>query len=252
MRDEDIDLVYILKPTDVNPELKWSLRSIERFCTFRKVWAVGHRPSWVQGMDLVHTEQRSTKWKNSTLNLFAACRTEGITERFVLMNDDFVAAHEVHGWEEECNVCLGTIDARIERSASEKPSAWRRGFRYTRALLELMGSKSFLNFEAHFPMVVDKYRFLEVMAHPLLQWFVGQEGMVLQKRSVYRNLTLAEGESPRVIEDVKLREGADLSRPRLRDGWVSFYDGVVDNPSRFPLMNRWLREQFPRKSGFEK
>jgi hypothetical protein len=42
--NNEYDLVYIVKEEEINPELVYSLRSIEKFCTFRKIWIVGHKP----------------------------------------------------------------------------------------------------------------------------------------------------------------------------------------------------------------
>ena len=38
------DLVYILKESEDNPDLVMSLRSIEKFCTYRNVWIIGYKP----------------------------------------------------------------------------------------------------------------------------------------------------------------------------------------------------------------
>ncbi len=251
MRDEDYDLVYILKPSDRNPELRWSLRSVERFCKFRKVWMVGWLPSWVQGVEGVITDQCSSKWKNSTLNAFTACQQHGLSPKFILMNDDFFATRPVENWARTCNVCLGTLDAKIAKHATERHlGKWRMGFRDARALLQLMGSEHFFDFEAHFPMVVDKYRWPQVFDHPLIDWFRTTD-RVLSKRTVYGNMA-HEGPAPRAIQDVKLREGVDLSPQRMSEGWISVFDGVVDNPERFPALARWLRSEFPTKCRFEK
>lgn len=59
--DANYDLVYILKQSDINPDLKFSLRSIEKFCTYRKVWIVGYKPSWIKNVEYLPTVQTGNK-----------------------------------------------------------------------------------------------------------------------------------------------------------------------------------------------
>ncbi len=246
--DANLDLVYILKPTDNNLELRYSLRSIEKFCTFRRVWFVGYQPKWTQGVGFVATEQNGSKYKNSTLNVVTACQCADISSEFVLMNDDFYAVRKVDGWHQTCNVCRGTIDAAIEQyKAERRPSNWMQGFAYTKALLTLLGSKNFYNFEVHMPLIINKQRFLSMLEHPLIEWF-RQTDNVLMKRSLYQNLYCDT--EPRVIEDVKLKKGEDLTWSRLESGWLSVFDGVISN-AEYPLINQYLKTEFPDKSRFE-
>ena len=37
----EYDLVYILKPSEKNIDLRYSLRSVARFCNYRQIWFVG-------------------------------------------------------------------------------------------------------------------------------------------------------------------------------------------------------------------
>ena len=246
--DANIDLVYILKPTDNNLELRYSLRSIEKFCTFRRVWFVGYQPKWTQGVGFVATEQNGSKYKNSTLNVVTACQTDGISSDFVLMNDDFFALRKVSSWRDTCNVCRGTIDEAIEQDGAERrPSNWMQGFAYTKALLTLLGCKLFYNYEVHMPMIINKRKFLAMLERPLIEWF-RQTDNVLMKRSLYQNLYCDT--VPHVIEDVKLKKDEDLTRSRLESGWLSVYDGVINQP-QYPLINQYLRTEFPDKSRFE-
>ena len=252
MRDEAYDLVYILKPSHTNPDLRYSLRSVEKFCTFNKVWFIGFKPDWTTNVEFVPTEQNSTKWKNSTLNVLTACKTRDISNNFILMNDDFFALRPMHDWEHELNLSTGTIAFMIEKHRLEKrKSVWTEGFRYAQSLLNLLDCPYSYSFEAHLPMIINRQKFIEVFEHPLLQWFMCSEHVML-KRSLYRNLTMTENTpEPRIIRDVKLRQGEDLSRARLDSGWLSVFDGVTGNRDQYPKLNQYLYANFKNKSRYE-
>ena len=125
------DLVYILKNSEINPDLKYSLRSICKFCTYRNIWFVGYKPSWVKDVQHITTKQTENKWKNSVLNYKTACECPDISENFILMNDDFFAIRQIIDWEKETNKCLGTLDEKIEElSINKNLSRWQNAFIY--------------------------------------------------------------------------------------------------------------------------
>lgn len=40
-----MDLVYIVKNSEVNEDLRYSLRSVAKFVPHNKIWIVGYKPS---------------------------------------------------------------------------------------------------------------------------------------------------------------------------------------------------------------
>ncbi len=252
MNDNDYDLVYILKADEKNTDLKYSLRSVSRFCRFRNIWFVGYQPSWTQNVKFLPTVQTSTKWKNSTLNVLTACQCDEISNEFILMNDDFVALREVNNWRTTLNLCLGTIEEKIQSFKDKKNSQWREGFKFAQALLILMHSPTFINYEVHAPMIINRHRFLEVYEHSLLKWFRGTSD-VLMKRTIYSNMAHdPDLPEPRKIRDVKISADRDLVWSDLKEGWLSVFDNVIGNGSEYPLLNQYLRTEFPNRCQFEK
>jgi hypothetical protein len=250
--DKKYDLVYILKESDDNPDLIMSLRSIEKYCTFRKIWVVGYKPSWLQNVEYIPTSQDGNKWDNSCTNWLAACKNKNISEDFILMNDDFFALQPIYNWKTNLNIALGQFDAEAKKYKNTKFSKWQGGFVYGAELLDELGCKSRLNYEAHTPIMINKKKYLEMMKIPAIKEYMKTK-KVLHKRSIYKNLYPdSEVGSPRIIRDVKMRLHCDLLSLWLMDSWLSVFDDVVTNNKRFPKVNYFLNKMFPNKSMFEK
>ena len=250
--DMAYDLVYILKEDNHNPDLVMSLRSIEKFCTYRKVWVIGYKPSWLKNVNYLPTEQTGNKWKNSCLNWKTACECPDISDNFILMNDDFIALRPIHRWEEELNVCLGTVGDEADRwSKKAKPSRWQNGFIYAKDLLRLCHARSDYNFESHMPIIINKENYLKFLELKPIREFL-ETPKVLHKRSIYKNLFPTENVSlPHKIKDVKILLGYDLTDGYLKENWLSVFDDVIGNTLKFPKVNKFLNLMFPEKSKFE-
>jgi hypothetical protein len=246
----DIDLVYIVRRGQMNIDLRYSLRSVTKFCNYRNIWIVGFKPDWVQNVKYIPTEQNADKWKNSIINYKAACKAPGISENFVLMNDDFFAIRPITDWNYETNVCLGRLEEFVTKFSSiAKKSKWQWGFTYAVELLSELAIASSWNYEAHTPMMINKQNFLKMLSLPKIQRFQ-ETKKVLHKRSLYKNL-YPDANNPRYISDVKLPLHKDLTLEYLKENWISTYDNTLRNPS-FPLINKLLLKMFDRPCKYEK
>lgn len=249
--NKEYDLVYIVKEAENNVDLKYSLRSVAKFCTFRKIWIVGYKPSWVKNVGYIKTLQKGNKWKNSMLNYEQACKCPDISDNFVLMNDDFFAIRQIVDWRQETNKCLGTIPEKIAALSSKKAlSRWQSAFIYAREILQKLNCKSDYNYEAHIPMIINKQNFITMLNMPIMQDFQKTD-KVLHKRSLYKNIFPDTTIPPKKIVDVKLELQKDLSSISLDENWVSVYDYVIDNCRRYPQINKLLRTLFADKCEFE-
>lgn len=245
------DLVYILKAQENNVDLKYSLRSICKFCTFRNIWFVGYKPSWTKNVNFIQTYQNEGKWKNSMINYLAACNCPDISENFILMNDDFFAIKRIDDWKQELNVCLGTLEEEHEKYKSiEKRSRWQYAFEYAIDLLDELNCTSHYNYETHLPIIINKQKFIEIMNLPELVAFQ-ETPKVLHKRSVYKNLFNDNTEPARIIKDVKVELDKDLTDDFLQEKWLSVFDNVIGDIKRFPRMNQYLGAMFSNKCKFE-
>lgn len=250
--DLDIDLVYILKASENNPDIRISLRSIEKFCTFRNVWIVGYKPSWITNVKYLHTVQDGDKWKNSMINYMAACNCDAISNNFVLMNDDFFALKPIVNWRESLNLCLGKLEDEVRKNRNNiKKSRWKYGFDYAVDILNQLNCKRHFNYETHLPIVINKRRFKKMMNVPLIKEFTATR-KVFHKRSIFKNLyNDTELPNPRKIDDVKITLNVDLSDVWLKESWLSVFDDVVGDFKKYPKLNQFLNSMFPDKSKFE-
>ena len=252
--DKQYDLVYILKEAESNPDLVMSLRSIEKFCTYRKVWVIGFKPSWLKNVNYLPTDQSTgTKWANSCLNWKTACECEDISDNFILMNDDFIALRPIIDWRYSLNVCLGSIQEEAQKySRKAKISRWQNGFISAEELLARCHAKTCYNYEAHVPMIVNKKDYLKFLSMNPIKEFM-QTPKVLHKRTLYKNLFPDIGlPFPHKIKDVKLNLGYDLTDNYFKENWISVFDDVIGNDLKFPKINKFLNKLFSEKSNFEK
>lgn len=251
-QDEKYDLVYILKQSDINPDLKFSLRSIEKFCTYRKVWIVGYKPNWVKNVEYLPTVQSGNKWNNSVTNIIAACNCQEISEDFVLMNDDFFMLKNIVDWRRTFNLCLNTIDEEWKKyEYKAKPSRWQYGFLYAKDLLDKLNCQKRYNYEFHGPIVLNKKKFLDMLEIPEIAEII-QTTKCFHKRSMYKNIYPdLDLPAPRLFADTKLRLGYDLLNMFLHESFISVFDEVVDNDIKYPKLNAFLYRMFPDKSKYE-
>lgn len=88
-----MDVVYILGDGSKadNEEIRYSLRSLERnMLDIGNVYIVGILPDFLQDVRHIPCEDRHEKrWKNAMEKTRLAASTDGITDEFLLMNDDF-------------------------------------------------------------------------------------------------------------------------------------------------------------------
>ena len=245
-----MDLVYIVKDGDYNPDLRYSLRSVEKFVPYDNIWIVGYKPSWVKNVKYLPVVQEpNDKWNNSNRNVIEACKCPDISDNFVLMNDDFFAIKPIKDLEESLNYSLGRLSKSIIRH-SDKTTKYFRAFGQLRVLLAELGIKplEMKDYESHTPIILNKNRFLMMMELDKVKSYINS-GKILHKRSVYKNLFPDIGVRE-YSEDVKIKYDSEVDRKCQVCGWISVYDEQVDNIA-YRKLNRLLQNLFPEKSSYE-
>ena len=244
-----MDLVYIVKESEKNDDLKYSLRSIAKFYPENKIWIVGYKPSWVTNVEYLPVEQSEDKWKNSITNILTACNCKDISDDFILMNDDFFMIEPNVPIVMISNANLGLISKTIKKYKGRR-SSWFDAFSYVYELLKKIGiQEPYYDYEAHLPLEINKKKFLEVMSLPEVQEFI-KTSKVLHKRTLYKNYyrNRKEIELP---ADVKVTRVYDDSLNRVKIcGWLSVYDKQVGN-SKFGSLNTMLRLKFSKPCMYE-
>ena len=92
----ELDLVYILGRGSnwQNNELRYSLRSVEKFVTgIRNVFIIGEKPSFIndQVIHIPYKDVYTNKARNIMAKILRACNDSRMTKNFMLWNDDYFA-----------------------------------------------------------------------------------------------------------------------------------------------------------------
>ena len=212
METKNLSVVYIVRPGEGNPELKYSLRGIQKNLPHKDVWVVGYSPTWLANVNKINVAQSGTVFENSLTNIFTACETKGITSNFVLMHDDF---HIVEPVDRIYLNHLG-VYAPVEGKPINKYAEMHHN---TLELMERMGVENPLNFELHMPFLVNKKKFLSL--RQIVSYDI-KELAKYDKISMYGNLTQPPAIGQQV-SDVKHRNKMD-SMPQ--GSFISTYDNT--------------------------
>lgn len=235
-----MDVVYVVKPSERNEELRYSLRSVAANLTHDRVWLSGYTPTWAANVGSIANDQTTSKHGNALGNLLAACRHPDVSERFVLMNDDFFVTAPV---ETVPTLHRGPIAGVLADYKRQFP----RGSRYTEAMAEtldtlrswsIVGGEP-LSYEMHAPMVIHKAAMIEVIERAR-RCAIDVER--IHNRSLYGNVARLGGEQ---VDDVKVYTRQPISP--LPKPFVSTHDGSF----RAGWIGRVLRSKFREPGPYE-
>ena len=235
-----MDVVYVVKPSERNEELRYSLRSVAANLTHDRVWLSGFTPTWAANVGSIANDQTTSKHGNALGNLLAACRHPDVSERFVLMNDDFFVTAPV---ETVPTLHRGPIAGVLADYKRQFP----RGSRYIEAMAEtldtlrswsIVGGEP-LSYEMHAPMVIHKAAMIEVIERAR-RCAIDVER--IHNRSLYGNVARLGGER---VEDVKVYGLGGYDRPPIP------FLSTSDASFRRGLVGRHLRRMFPDAGAYE-
>ena len=182
-----MDFVYICRSGD-NEELRYSIRSVVHSFPEARIWVVGGKPDWYSG-HYIEVIQSESKYTNALNNLKAVCRSENISDHFVLMNDDFFILKNITSIK---NFHGGSLQDKINKYISiSGHTMYIRKLISTNNKLVSTGINNPLDYELHIPMIMEKNKLQFVLdKYPTFLW-----------RSVYGNLYKIQGD---MAEDVKI------------------------------------------------
>ena len=148
------DVVYFVKDTPINEELKYSVRSLKNF-PHGKVWFYGGCPNNLRPDVHIKIKQTEpTKWANIFMMFKLACSNEEISENFWLFNDDFFIMKPVkHG----PNYYEGDLYKRVVTLEDKHNgiTPYSQQLRYTLQELEALGCET-KNYAVHTPMLINR------------------------------------------------------------------------------------------------
>lgn len=235
----NMDVLYTIKDgREFNEELIYSLRSLINI-PHDRVFIVGGFPSDIKKSEIIHipTEQKSTKWRNSTSNLKTAILDDRLSDDFIYMNDDFFILKPISEPVKELNLHFGTMAAYYDRLAKKHAETpYMRGMLETSNLLINLGIKEPLSYELHIPFVFNKKHLKQMFS------IKGIDNInVLHKRSLYGNLYL---KNSKFHSDVKIHTDKEFDTNKC-DKFLS------TNDLSFIKIRPFLEAQFNKKSKYE-
>jgi hypothetical protein len=161
-----MDYVYICRPGE-NEELRYSIRSVVKNAIYDNIWVVGEKPDWYVG-NFVHVPNTGTKFTN-IYNCFSAITDVGaISDNFVLIEDDMFLVKPIGIMPVYCG---GLMSDRITELKNISPNAkyiniLQLTYKY---IIKFLKVKEPINYEIHFPLVMNKQNLSKSLRHSLFQ-----------------------------------------------------------------------------------
>lgn len=240
MKLKDMDIVYVVKDSAYNDELRYSLRSVAKNFPHRKVYFYGGKPVGLKpDVQVVVNQVGDTKYDRVQNMLKMICENDDISDDFVLFNDDFFVLNKQEDpFPRRVSVdTLADYIVWIEIKNGMRPTPYTAELKKTLAEIWKKGFACPESYELHVPMVLNKKKLLNV-----INSCNGLHGI----RTIYGNM-YDDCEYLVYDNDVKI---VDLdSVPSVsEDDFVStsdesFADGEV---------GKFIRDMFPKKCKYER
>lgn len=222
------DIVYFVKDTRDNEELRYSLRTLKNF-PHRKVWFYGGCPAGLKPDHHVYVKQdQETKWLNINKSIKEAVNNPEITDDFWLFNDDFFIMKPVKN---PGNYYDGSLYKRIVKLEDK----FGRFTKYSLQLrkicddLDSMGC-DVRNFCVHIPMLINKKKAIELFNIEDTHMF----------RSLYGN-----------YHNIKAKQLGDYKISNTKLKWKDSTYLSTTEQSFAGEVGKQIRELFPDKCKYE-
>lgn len=235
MKLKDMDIVYVVKDSAYNDELKYSLRSVEKNFPHNRVWFYGGKPIGMHpDKQVIINQVWRTKWDNVRNMMRAIADNDEITEDFVLFNDDFFVMKPIkklppYKWKSMESLCKW-----VESRNGEKASGYTKNIRAVARELEEFQFPTD-NYVLHLPMVFNRKKLLNA-----LDVFPETKS----PRSVYGNMYLTK--RAKTHKDVKIFRAREI--PPVDTDFISTEDYAFKNGK----VGEYIKKRFPEKSRWEK
>jgi len=223
-----------------NNELRYCLRSIEKFATgFERIFVVGADPGWLSKQVEFRASDDIPANKQARIahKIFWTFQFTDISNTAVLFNDDFVLRQPV-----DLSRLLpyqrGPLLAAVQR---QEDPVYRACLEETMCALQA-AEKPAMHYDIHVPILMERRAFVELKSW-WQQSICSVNGFVV--KSTYANNTLLFP-GP-IMRDLKLRRHYDNIDEVTRGRFMFSYSDA----GLTPVLKRWLTETFPVKSKWE-
>lgn len=227
-----LDVIYPVRPGDNNPELQFSLRSLEANYPHAQVWIVGYKPKWVKGVEFIPGNRHALR-ANIYFNLLEACSHPDVGEDIVILNDDFYITEPIG---EIPILFRSTLQEHLNlpRVKTRPQHWWARSLQTTLHLLQDEGFPDPLSYELHTPFLASK----EATRETLERFAHCARGNPPQWRTLVGNIHKIGG--------TKAADGKCY-----RPGPIQ-YPFMSTDDSSFRHFREQLKELFPEPSRYER
>ena len=232
------DIVYFLKDSPTNEELKYSLRSVEQNFQYNKVWFYGGCPNNLKPDCYVYVNQLElSKWQRVRNMLYRACKNDNITENFWLFNDDFfILKPKKETMPVQYNKTLEDRIEKIEKRNDNQPNEYTQRLRHLVKTLK-KANKPTKDYAVHKPMLINRKKMIEV-----LDKFPDEP----MSRALYGNYYELGGVSKHDMK-IQLLKYDKISEVMQQWDFLSTSDESFKNGT----VGKYLRDKFKIKSRFE-
>lgn len=229
MDTADLDIIYFVKESPHNEELRYSLRSVDANMPHKRVWIFGGCPlNIVPDVRVKVTQTGKTKWDRVHNMYKMVCENKEITDNFIMFNDDFFVMKPTDHLEP---LYRCTLDEHIKILEPHKPSPYSKILRACRK--EFPGEP--LSYELHVPFIYNKKKLLK-----LLEKYPNQHCT----RTLYGNTYKIGGKKSSDVKIFTYKPEFDYKNTQF----LSTDDPIINvNNDAW----RWLQKQFIKKSRFE-
>lgn len=229
-----MDIVYPIKSTNDNIELRYSLRSLQNI-EHDKVFIVGDLPNFVQNVIHIPDNKVQSRYITTTNHLKTSCLDNRVSNDFIWMNDDFFfikplqyndlllnrgPLKEVVNHYHKIHSILTPYDKNVEVAYTE---------------LKTLGFENPISFELHCPIIINKQNFLSIIDK------ITSEALHCCKRSLYGNFFIGNSNT---ISDMKVLSSTNFDEKN--------YDKLIScSEHTFNKIEHFLMSKFPNKSIYE-
>jgi hypothetical protein len=190
-----VNFVYICRNGE-NEELRYSIRSIEKYFSSAEIWVVGGRPNWYSGK-YIEVKDIGSKFQNINNCYKNIIKDNRIGIDFVIMNDDFFLLSNKNNYNYYDGTIKDKINSHIEINGN---SSYARALKGCVKALKERGIEQPLNYDVHTPMTLNKANLAEVI------------DLSLAPRSMYGNIFLSDGIKIKDVKIYKRSTNIDLTK----------------------------------------
>lgn len=220
-------------------DLRYALRSIEKFTTIDKVYLIGEKPSWIQ--NIIHygyPDIKGEAWKERSIyqKTALACQIPEVSDNFLFSNDDIVLLKEIDV-ENYPYYSKGTC----YQSMLKNKSTYRATMNHTRKVLAELGLEDF-NADGHCPIIFNKEKFLTSFTDRMwdIPYGYGMKTIYCAKNNK-ELIPMADKKFSSKItkEDVKLysqdRHVISFTDAALKTGVREYLEELLPNKSKYEI-----------------